>query len=674
MKKMNRQTDLAKIEGRQRVVIEQVSPEIDHGKFPVKKVTGNHLEVQADIFCDGHDVLSAHVLHRPANGEKWQHVPMAYKINDRWKATFAIEKPGMHLYTVQAWVDPFKTWFRDTMKKIDAGVDYQVDILVGIKRLEEILANSKIAAPDMAFMEQAVESLQAVHDNNEGDILDTMNDELYRIAAKYPVKSYLVQYEKELPVWVDREKAEFSTWYELFPRSFGKNGQHGTFQDIVEQIPRIVEMGFDVLYLPPIHPIGKTNRKGKNNTLQVTPDDTGSPWAIGSDEGGHKSIHPKLGTLDDFKKLVKTATDNGIEIALDIAFQCSPDHPYVKKHPEWFNILPDGSIKHAENPPKKYEDIYPINFETEDWQALWKELKSVFMHWIEQGVRIFRVDNPHTKSFRFWGWAIQEIQAEYPGVIFLSEAFTRPKVMYQLAKQGFTQSYTYFTWRNTKWEITEYMEELTKTEASQFFRPNFWPNTPDILPEFLQTSNRAHYLIRLFLASTLSSNYGMYGPAFELMDSTPREPGSEEYLDSEKYQVKDWDLDRKDSLKPVISRINKIRRENKALQNNSSFLFHHIENENLIAYSKHSDDMNNIILVVVNLDPYHVHSGWVDLSNAPFELENHSSYQVFDLISNARFMWSGYHNYVEIDPGIMPAHVFKIRRKVRTEFDFDYFL
>ncbi|MFW5832205.1 MAG: alpha-amylase family glycosyl hydrolase, partial [Prolixibacteraceae bacterium] len=421
-------------------------------------------------------------------------------------------------------------------------------------------------------------------------------------------------------------------------------------------------------------PIGETNRKGKNNNVKSEPGEPGSPWAIGGKEGGHKAIHPELGTMEDFQELIAAAKEKGIEIAMDVAFQCSPDHPYVKEHPEWFKKRPDGSLQYAENPPKKYEDIYPIYFESDDWENLWEELKSVFLFWIEKGVKIFRVDNPHTKSLRFWGWAIQEIKKENPDVIFLAEAFTRPKVMYNLAKQGFTQSYTYFTWRNTKYDLVTYCKELVETEVREFFRPNFWPNTPDILPEFLQVANRAGYIQRLVLAATLSSNYGIYGPAFELMERTPVRPGKEEYLNSEKYEIKNWDINNSNSLKKIISKVNAIRNENKALQNTHSLKFHHIDNEALICYSKASDDLNNIILVVVSLDPHHTHSGWLHFPVREFEMEEHHPYQVHDLFSGEFYLWEGEHNFVEINPGVLPMHIFQVKRKVRSERDFDYFM
>jgi starch synthase (maltosyl-transferring) len=433
-------------------------------------------------------------------------------------------------------------------------------------------------------------------------------------------------------------------------------------------------MGFDVLYFPPIHPIGRTHRKGKNNSPVAGPDDPGSPWAIGAEEGGHKTVHPQLGTPEDFRRLVAKAQDYGIEIALDIAFQCSPDHPYVKEHPEWFRWRPDGTIQYAENPPKKYEDIFPFEFDTEEWRELWEELKSIFLFWIDQGVRIFRVDNPHTKPFRFWEWAIAEIRRDHPDVIFLSEAFTRPKVMVELAKLGFTQSYTYFAWRNTKGELSQYFKELLHTEVREYFRPNLWPNTPDILTEYLQSGGRAAFMIRLVLAATLGASYGIYGPAFELGEQRSREPGSEEYLDSEKYEIKQWNITRSDSLRDFITRVNRIRQQNPALQHNGGLRFHSVDNDQLLCFSKSTEDHANVILVVVNLSPHYTHAGWVELDLDALGLARERGYQVHDLLSNTRYLWHGPRNYVALNPHVVPANIFRVRRRIRTERDFDYYL
>lgn len=474
---------------------------------------------------------------------------------------------------------------------------------------------------------------------------------------------------------VDREKARFSTWYEMFPRSCSDTpGRHGTFQDCEARLPYIAAMGFDVLYLPPIHPIGKTHRKGKNNAQTGDATDHGSPWAIGASEGGHKAILPALGTLQDFRRLMERARTHGIEMAMDIAFQCSPDHPYVQGHREWFRIRPDGTVQYAENPPKKYQDIFPLDFETEQWRALWEELRSVFDYWIEQGVRIFRVDNPHTKPFAFWEWVIGAVKRMHPDVLFLAEAFTRPKVMHRLAKLGFTQSYNYYPWRTTKTELMEYFTELTQSEVREFFRPNLWPNTPDILTEQLQHGGRPAFMSRLVLAATLGANYGIYGPSYELGEHEPREAGSEEYLNSEKYEIRRWELDRSDSLGEFIARVNRIRRENPALQSDWSLRFHPVANDQLLCYSKRTADGANVILVVVNLSPYHRHSGWLELDLDILGVDVDRPFQVQDLLTNAYYAWQGPRNYIEVDPHSAPAHIFRIRRRVRTERDFDYYL
>jgi len=497
--------------------------------------------------------------------------------------------------------------------------------------------------------------------------------ELAVAMRRHAERRFMTRYDRELTLVVDRERARFSAWYEFFPRSC-LGDRHSRLRDCDKQLRYIASMGFDVAYLPPIHPIGRAFRKGPNNVLSAGPDDLGSPWAIGGPEGGHKAMHPDLGTLEDFRWFVGRAKEYGLEIALDIAFQCSPDHPYVKEHPEWFRRRPDGSVQYAENPPKKYQDIYPFDFECEAWESLWRELKSVVEFWIEQGVRIFRVDNPHTKPFAFWEWLINGIRNAHPDILFLSEAFTRPKVMHRLAKLGFTHSYTYFAWRNTKDELTEYFTALTRSEGREYFRPHIWPNTPDILSEYLQFGGRPAFMVRLVLAATLAANYGIYGPAFELAEGRPREPGSEEYRDSEKYQLRRWDLDRPDSLRDFIARVNRIRRENPALQYDWNLHFHVVDNDKLICYSKASESQNDIILVVVNLDPHHRQSGWVELPLDALGIHGEQPYQMHDLLTDARFLWNGPRNYVELDPQSTPAHIFRLRRRVRSEQDFDYYM
>jgi starch synthase (maltosyl-transferring) len=596
---------------------------------------------------------------------------MRFTGNDRWEGEFVVEEIGIYLYTLEGCVDHFKTWQMDLKKKFEAGQDIGVAVLTGVGYIEEA---SKMASDiDKNKLTEFADSLRNESDKAKAYLL-AQSKELNELMGRYPDRRFATRYEKELSVVVDRVKALFSAWYEVFPRSCNsQSGRHGTFKDCETILPEIARMGFDVLYLTPIHPIGKTNRKGRNNSPLAQPDDEGSPWAIGSVEGGHKSIHPDLGTMEDFERLVKKAKDYGMDMAMDLAFQCSPDHPYVKEHPEWFRWRPDGTIQYAENPPKKYEDIFPLNFETEQWQELWNELKSIIFFWIGKGIRIFRVDNPHTKPFLFWELLIKEVKKDYPEVIFLSEAFTRPKVMYRLAKLGFTQSYTYFTWRNTKWELMEYLKELTQTEIRQYLRPNFWPNTPDILPEHLQHGGRQTFIMRLILAATLSSNYGIYGPAFELCVSEAL-PGKEEYLNAEKYEVKHWDWDTPGNLKDLIARVNKIRKENPALQTTWNLKFYDIENDYLLCYGKATEDLSNIILTVVNLDQYHTQSGFVTVPLKELGIDTKQPYLVHDLLSDDKYIWQGERNYVELNPRVLPACILLVKSRLKRETDFDYFM
>jgi starch synthase (maltosyl-transferring) len=657
-------------DGRRRVVIENLNPEIDEGRFPIKRVIGEKVVVTADIFADGHDAISAKLLYRSPKDKEWKEAPMTFVENDRWRGEFWVEGIGAYRYTVIGWMDHFKTWQRDMKKKYDAHQDLKMDLLIGAKYVEE--ASQRATREDKKKLLDFAEILRKGEDKEA--IWVALSAEITEFMDQYPDKKFAVSYKKELPVWVDREKALFSAWYELFPRSCSKDpNRHGTFEDCERLLPEIARMGFDILYLPPVHPIGRINRKGKNNILENNPDDVGSPWAIGSQEGGHQAIHPQLRTLEDFERLIMKAKNHGIEVAMDLAFQCSPDHPYVKEHPDWFRWHPDGSIQFAENPPKKYEDIVPLNFETEKWKELWEELKTVVLFWIEKGIRIFRVDNPHTKPFPFWEWLIGEIKKEYPDVIFLSEAFTRPKVMYRLAKLGMTQSYTYFAWRNTKKELIEYLTELTQTELKEYFRPNFWPNTPDILPEHLQYGGRPAFLIRLVLAATLSSNYGIYGPAFELCIHEAI-PGREEYLNSEKYEIKHWDRDKSGTLQDFITRVNRIRKENPALQATFNLSFYEVDNESLLFYGKATDDLSNIILIIINLDPFHTQSGWVRVPIEELGLDAQQPYLVHDLLSDDKYIWQGERNYVELNPQVLPANIFRVRKRLKRETDFDYFV
>jgi starch synthase (maltosyl-transferring) len=655
-------------EGRKRVVIEGVRPEIDCGRFPIKRVVGEAVVVEADIFTDGHDAVAA-TLRCQKEGSRWTEVPMEPLVNDRWRGEFPVMETGRYRYTIRAWVDRFATWARDLAKKVESGLDVALELQMGAEMVARAALRS--SGPDRGKLRQAARLLEA---GGEGASETALDPELARLMATVPERRHVTSYGRELQVVVDRERARFSAWYELFPRSTSPEpGRHGTFKDLEARLPYVSAMGFDVLYLPPIHPIGRSHRKGRNNVTTPEPAAPGSPWAIGSEEGGHTDVHSDLGTIDDFDRLVLRARDFGLEVALDLAYQCSPDHPWVSKHPEWFRHRPDGTIQYAENPPKKYQDIYPLDFETEDWRELWEELKGVVEFWIGHGVRIFRVDNPHTKPFAFWEWLIAEIKAEQPDVIFLAEAFTRPKVMHRLAKLGFTQSYTYFAWRNAKWELESYFTELTQTETAEFFRPNLWPNTPDILTEALQTGGRGAFMARLVLAATLGASYGIYGPAYELMEHRPLEPGSEEYLDSEKYEVRVWDLDRPDSLAEFTGRINRIRRENRALQTDRTLRFHEVENEQLIAYSKSSTEGENVIVTVVNLDPHNTQGGRLDLSLESLGLDHERPFQVHDLLTEARYTWQGPRHYVELNPQVVPAHVFRIRQRIRTEQDFEYF-
>ncbi len=659
-------------DGRSRVIIEAASPEVDSGAFPAKRVAGDVVIVEADIFADGHDLISAIVLEKHDSEKKWREVRMRPLVNDRWRAEFTVNALGFHRFTIEAWIDHFLTWHRDLKKRVDGGAtedELRVQLLIGLRSIKA--AAERAGARDRRKLEPFIATIEG-DDPVLEKIEDLWSEDLLELMWRNAERNFATRYHNELSIEVDRPRAAYSTWYELFPRSTAaEEGRHGTFRDVEAQLPRIAKMGFDILYLPPIHPIGETFRKGKNNKVSAEAKDVGSPWAIGGSQGGHKSIHPDLGTIEDFEHLVAKAKDHGMEMAMDIAFQVSPDHPYVKEHPEWFLARPDGTIQYAENPPKKYQDIYPFHFETEGWRALWDELRDVFAFWVGKGVKVFRVDNPHTKPLPFWEWCIRELKREWPDLIFLAEAFTRPKIMYRLAKGGYTQSYTYFAWRNTKWELAEYFEEITKPPVSDFFRPNAWPNTPDILTEFLQYGGRAAFTQRLILAATLSANYGIYGPAYERFVHVAREHGSEEYLDSEKYEVKHWPQT-DDDLSEMIGVINRIRRENVALQQNDTLKFHTTDNEQIICYSKAAAE--NAIIVIVNLDPHNPHSGNIDLDLDALRLDASRPFQVHDLLSGARFTWHSGRNFIQLNPHIVPAHIFRIRRRVRTERDFEYFL
>ena len=661
-------------DGRVRAVIDAVRPNVDGGRFAVKCVAGEPFQVDADCFTDGHDVLRVALRWRADAARDWIEEQMQPQGNDLWCASFCPPAPGRYRYSVMAWVDAFESWHHEFERRIDAD-DLRIAARIGADLLAAAATQAR-GAERRALAGWAQRLRQQGSDpasDAQALKLCGLDAALTELARQYPDRRLQTR-APELPLVAERERARYSSWYELFPRSTSDTpGVHGTFADVEARLPYVARLGFDVLYFPPIHPIGRVNRKGRNNALVAQPGDVGSPWAIGAAEGGHKAILAELGTLDDLQRLIASARALGIEIALDIAFQCAPDHPYVSAHPGWFRWRPDGSVQYAENPPKKYQDIYPFHFDTDDWRALWGELKGIFDFWIAAGVKIFRVDNPHTKAFAFWEWAIDEIQRTDPDVIFLAEAFTRPKVMHRLAKLGFSQSYTYFTWRNTKQELTEYFNELAHGPGRDYFRPNVWPNTPDILHEQLQQGGRPMFVARLVLAATLSASYGIYGPAYELQQHVPREPGSEEYLDSEKYQLRHWDLERPESLADLIARVNAIRRDNPALHANDSLRFISVDNELLIAYAKSTPERDNIIVTIVNLDPHNTQSGWLDLDLAFLGIEADVQYQMHDLLTDERFIWQGARNFVRLDPERVPAHVLRLRRRVRSEQDFDYF-
>ena len=657
-------------EGRRRVVIEAVTPQVDGGRFDAKRVVGEAVIVEADVFADGHDRLACALLYRHEADSVWTEVAMTALPNDRWRASFTVDRLGRYLYSVIGWVDAFASWRHDFHRRPDNDPDAAISALVGAEQLRAVAARAP--EPDRAMLTDAAARLAS---DIPGPARRAIADDLAlaQLVACHAERRFVARHERELSVAVNRERARAGAWYEFFPRSC-KGGGHGRFTDCEKMLDYVAAMGFDVVYLPPIHPIGRTYRKGPNNVPAASRDAVGSPWAIGGAEGGHKAVHPGLGTLDDFRRFVAKATEHGLDVALDLAFQCSPDHPYIKEHPEWFRRRPDGSIQYAENPPKKYQDIYQFDYESDAWESLWRELKSIVDFWIEQGVRIFRVDNPHTKSFAFWEWLIAEVRREHPDVFFLAEAFTRPKVMHRLAKLGFSQSYTYFTWRNTKSELIEYFTELAQQHGREYFMPNVWPNTPDILSEYLQFGGRPAFMVRHVLAATLAASYGIYGPAFEHAEARSREPGAEEYADSEKYQTRHWDLDRPDSLRDFIARVNRIRRDNPALLSDWGLQYHAIDNDKLFCYSKTTADGTDVVLVVVNLDPHHRQSGWVEMPLERFGLTPGRPYQMHDLLSGARFLWDGARNYVELDPQVTPAHIFRLRRRVHREHDFDYYL
>ncbi len=653
-----------------RTVIENVHPSVDSGRVPIKRVQGDLVHVRADIYADGHDVLRAELLWRRAGTDEWRVTLLDHGVNDCWTGAFCVEDLGDWEYAVRAWVDAYTTWQQRLEKKCQAGQDVALDLQVGAVLVRA--AAERSAGSLARDVNHLADQLDAPNTPQSTRVeLATSRDTL-SLMASVPDHDHATTSDPPLRVVVEPKLAGFSAWYEFFPRSTGPADRHGTFRDALPMLDYVAELGFDIVYLPPIHPIGVTHRKGPNNTLDARPGDPGSPWAIGNADGGHKSIHPELGTLDDFRAFCSKARQLGLHVALDIAFQASPDHPYVQQHPEWFTQRPDGTIQYAENPPKKYEDIYPFELSGPDSASLWEELLSVLLHWVEQGVRVFRVDNPHTKPLRFWEWCLGEVRRQHPDVIFLSEAFARPKLMYGLAKAGFSQSYTYFTWRNMGWEFRQYVEELTTPPVSEFFRPNFWPNTPDILPEHLQHGGRPAFVVRAALAALLSSNWGVYGPAYELMEHEAR-PGSGEYADNEKYQLRSWDLERPDSLRWVLAQLNRIRRGNPALQSNDHIRFHGTDNDHLLCFSKQTADSSNVVIVIVNLNHHRAEEGWTELDLEALALDQHRQFQVHDLLRDVRYQWRGSRNYVRLDPHDLPIHVFRVRRHVRGEHEFEYF-
>ena len=641
------------------VVIENLQPLIDGGRYPIKRIVGEDLVVEADIFKDGHDVVAAILKWRVLGKRAWRETPMNFVDNDRWRGICTLYDEDIHEYTVEAWTDDFRSWQAEFAKKFEAGIsDLRSEALEGAALVEAAARRAR----DRADRKRLLEFSQQISTGANSEIRAiAQSGELAVLMATYPDRAAATQYDPPLCVVVDRPAALIAAWYEFFPRSAEGRGDRGsTFRDCLPRVDDARAMGFDVLYFPPIHPIGHTNRKGRNNSTTYEPGEPGVPWAIGSEAGGHKAVEPSLGTLEDFDWLEKEVRKRGMEIALDFAINCSPDHPYVKEHPDWFYKRPDGTIKYAENPPKKYEDIYPLNFYCESWRELWAELKSVVLFWADRGVRIFRVDNPHTKPIAFWEYLIKGVREKYPDTIFLSEAFTRPKMMKALAKAGFSQSYTYFTWRHSKQELIEYFTELTQTEMSEYFRPNLWTNTPDILPFVLQEGGRPAFMIRVALAATLSPLYGIYS-GYELCENEPL-PGREEYLDSEKYQFKERDWNAPGNIKDWIARLNKIRKENRALQFYTNLRFHDADNDAILFYSKMTAARDNIILVVVNLDPHRKQNSFVYVPIESFGQMESDVYQVQDLLSGATYTWRGSRNYVELDPNIQPAHVFLVRR------------
>ncbi len=660
-----------------RVVLATLTPRIDGGRWPIQRSVGEEVEVVAGVVVDGHEKLAVE-LHWRHDDDGEAHVePMPLRYNDEYVARFPTDRLGFYQYKVRAWLDAFGTWQDQFRRRVEGGVpkpELDTELLDGAALLRRTAEHAD---------KTGAKRLTAYADRFEkGDADAALEDAVVQLARKHDPAEGAVESDW-LGVRVDPELARFGAWYEFFPRSAaepGADGQprHGTLDDAAERLERIKELGFDIAYLPPVHPVGTTFRKGKDNAPEAQPGEPGSPWAIGSEDGGHKAVAPELGGMKAFERFVARADEVGLKVALDIAFQTSPDHPYVEEHPEWFRHRPDGTIRYAENPPKKYQDVYPLDFETEDWRALWDELKSVFTFWIEKGVRVFRVDNPHTKPFAFWEWCIGELRSEHPDVIFLAEAFAKPRTMYTLAKLGYNNSYTYFAWRNTKEELQEYGEELFQTEIGEYYRPNFWPNTPDILTDYLAHGGRPAHVVRFVLAATMSSAYGLYGPPYEHVEAN-QHPKREEYRDNEKYEVRAWNWHAPHSLQPLIKRVNRIRRENRALQFMRTLRFVPTTNPHILAYYKeappepgaHAGTPPNLVLCAVNLDPYNTQSGWLTLPLEDWGMESDRPFEVHDLLGGERYTWHGEGNYVELAPHTLPAHIFRVERRARSEADFE---
>jgi starch synthase (maltosyl-transferring) len=645
------------MQNQKRVVIDHVSPQLNNGEFFIKRVINEIVNIDAHILVDGHDVIAASVLFKHENERKWKDVRMQHLENDEWQAAFTVEKQGLYSYKVEGWVDYALNWQYGISRKIEDNQKVTSELLEGVDYLKPLL--KRVNNSEKNYLLKCINIFNDETNYNNA-IAEAISNKLHNILIKYPQK-FSANSSRDYRVYVDRLKARFSTWYELFPRSASqKEGKHGTFKDCERLLPRVSQMGFDTLYFPPIHPIGEVNRKGKNNTTAALKVDVGSTWGIGSKQGGHKDIHPELGTLKEFKSLIEKAKKLGVEVAMDYALQAAPDHPWVKDHPKWFKWRQDGTVQYAENPPKKYQDILPIYWESKDFKNLWQECLDILLFWIDCGINIFRVDNPHTKPYYFWNWIISEVKEKHPDVLFLAEAFTRPKVMQQLAKQGFTQSYTYFTWRNSKHELMEYMEELTKTDQREYMRPNFWPNTPDINPFHLQVANESKYIQRYALAATLSSNIGIYGPVFEQMISDALS-GKEEYLNSEKFQICDYDWSKENKLTTIIKKINEIRNEQEALQQTNNIKFCNIENDNLLAFYKWNDSKTNELLIIISLDNYYVQQSTVQLPLNELSLVSGQQIKVHDLITDSSFIWHDEWNFIELHP-TLPFHIFKINK------------